>query len=74
MKSILSYLWNVNKKRYIVTFLLFVLIEAVLFSQMIVRKSDAAINRQEGIFGIIMVIFLFYVIYMFLQTMKSYSR
>ncbi|MBJ7947043.1 ABC transporter permease [Bacillus toyonensis] len=74
MKSIFSYLWNVNKKRYIVTFLLFVLIEAVLFSQMIVRKSDAAINRQEGIFGIIMVIFLFYVIYMFLQTMKSYSR
>ncbi|MEB9519500.1 ABC transporter permease, partial [Bacillus cereus] len=31
MKSVLSYLWNVNKKRYIVTFLFFVLIEAVLF-------------------------------------------
>ncbi|HDR7632090.1 MULTISPECIES: ABC transporter permease [Bacillus] len=74
MKSILSYLWNVNKKRYIVAFLLFVLIEAVLFSQMIVRKSDAAIDRQEGIFGIIMIIFIFYAIYMFIQTMKSYSR
>ncbi|PFL20243.1 ABC transporter permease [Bacillus cereus] len=74
MKSILSYLWNVNKKRYIVAFLLFVLIEAVLFSQMIVRKSDAAIDRQEGIFGIIMIIFIFYTIYMFIQTMKSYSR
>ncbi|PGO34051.1 ABC transporter permease [Bacillus cereus] len=74
MKSILSYLWNVNKKRYIVAFLLFVLIEAVLFSQMIVRKSDAAIDRQEGIFGIIMLIFIFYTIYMFIQTMKSYSR
>jgi len=74
VKSILSYLWNVNKKRYIVAFLLFVLIEAVLFSQMIVRKSDAAIDRQEGIFGIIMIIFIFYTIYMFIQTMKSYSR
>ncbi|MEC3408494.1 ABC transporter permease, partial [Bacillus thuringiensis] len=74
MKSVLSYLWNVNKKRYIVTFLFFVLIEAVLFSQMIVRKSDAAISRQEGIFGIIMIIFFFYIVYMFIQTMKSYSR
>ncbi|MGZ9649994.1 ABC transporter permease [Bacillus cereus] len=74
MKSVLSYLWNVNKKRYIVTFLFFVLIEAVLFSQMIVRKSGAAISRQEGIFGIIMIIFFFYIVYMFIQTMKSYSR
>ena len=74
MKSILSYLWNVNKKRYTVAFLLFVLIEAVLFSQMIVRKSDTAISRQEGIFGIIMIMFIFYTIYMFIQTMKSYSR
>nr|WP_267496362.1 ABC transporter permease [Bacillus thuringiensis] len=39
---------------------------------MIVRKSDAAISRQEGIFGII--IFFFYIVYMFIQTMKSYSR
>nr|WP_263480455.1 ABC transporter permease [Bacillus thuringiensis] len=41
---------------------------------MIVRKSDAAISRQEGIFGIIMIIFFFYIVYMFIQTMKSYSR
>ncbi|KXI36324.1 ABC transporter permease, partial [Bacillus cereus] len=30
--------------------------------------------RQEGIFGIIMIIFFFYIVYMFIQTMKSYSR
>ncbi|HDR7792303.1 TPA: ABC transporter permease [Bacillus luti] len=74
MKSVLSYLWNVNKKKYIVTFLIFALIEAVLFSQMIVKKSDTAVLKQEAIFAFIMCIFLFYVLYMFLQTMKSYSR
>ncbi|MCU5528941.1 ABC transporter permease, partial [Bacillus cereus] len=31
-------------------------------------------SRQEGIFGIIMIIFFFYIVYMFIQTMKSYSR
>ncbi|KXI54513.1 MULTISPECIES: hypothetical protein [Bacillus cereus group] len=74
MKSLLSYLWNVNKKKYIVTFLVFVLIEAVLFSQMMVKKSEAAIVKQEAIFGFIIIIFMFYVLYMFLQTMKSCSR
>ncbi|MBJ8051472.1 ABC transporter permease [Bacillus cereus] len=74
MKSLLSYLWNVNKRKYIVTFLIFVLIEAVLFSQMIVKKSETAVAKQEAIFGFIIMIFMFYVVYMFLQTMKSCSR
>ncbi|MCU5376448.1 ABC transporter permease [Bacillus cereus] len=74
MKSLLSYLWNVNKKKYIVTFLVFVLIEAVLFSQMIVKKSETALIKQEAIFGFVIMIFIFYVLYMFLQTMKSCSR
>ncbi|CAM4007565.1 ABC transporter permease [Bacillus luti] len=74
MNSLLSYLWNVNRKKYIVTFLIFVLVEAILFSQMIVKKSETAVVKQEAIFGFIIIIFMFYMLYMFLQTMKSCSR
>lgn len=50
------------------------LIEAILFSQMIIKKSETAVIKQEAIFGFIIMIFIFYVLYMFLQTMKSCSR
>ena len=50
------------------------MIEGILFSQMTVKLSEDAALKQEGIFAIIMVIFLFHTVYMFFQTMKSCSR
>lgn len=68
------YLWDISKRKLLITFLVFLIIEAFLLWQMNVKLSDAAAVKQEVLFIIALTVGLISYFLVSLQIIQAYGK
>lgn len=68
------YLWDISKRKLMITFLVVLIVEAFLLWQMNVKLSDAAALKQEALFFIAMIICFLCYLFVSLQIIQAYGK
>lgn len=74
MKPIMLYLWDISKRKLMITFLVFLIIEAFLLWQMNVKLSSAAAVKQEVLFIIALTVGVISYFLVSLQIIQAYGK
>ncbi|SCL87799.1 Protein of unknown function [Bacillus cytotoxicus] len=74
MSGLLHYMWNCNRKRFIISLFIFILIMAILCIQMNVQLSGTSDKKQLELFFVIVILYIFSLFLSFIQTVATFSK
>ncbi|EMA6342127.1 hypothetical protein ACO11K_000390 [Bacillus cytotoxicus] len=74
MSGLLHYMWNCNRKRFIISFFIFIFVMAILCAQMNVQLSGTSDKKQMELFFIIVMLYIFGMLLSFIQTVATFSK
>ncbi|ABS21405.1 hypothetical protein ACRS6Y_02435 [Bacillus cytotoxicus] len=74
MSGLLHYMWNCNRKRFIISFCILIFIMAILCVQMNVQLSGTSDKKQLELFFVIVILYIFSLFLSFIQTVATFSK
>lgn len=74
MIGLLRYMWNDNKRKYIVSFLIFILIIGILFAQMNMKLTSVTSTKQLVLFMSIFTLYICGIIISFIQVISIFPK